>query len=163
MLVEFFRLFPKAHDFRVSTAIRMSASFRWVSPAINLPTLPPRRVVDAAYYDNHGVNLSALWLSRLGGWARVHDDLTGRDSYEFHKWRIDNRNSPTFHRDLKGRYDRELRALGITGTKRLTAQESQSLHENVIKNLKRLELLADWWAAGSVMPEPTPPPTAAAD
>jgi hypothetical protein len=285
--VEFFRLFPRAHDFRVSTAIRMSASFPWVSPAINLPTLPPRRVVDAAYYDNYGVNLSALWLSKLGGWlqantsgvlvvqvrdkvsqgarteidfdrlsgdgslldrlvwhggsqlirpglqaiatplvgvtnarswtmafrndeqvdlqdllfdelsgrdffrtvvfecpvdvslnwkltahekailvggfgrpdanpddelARVHDYLTGRDSYEFHKWRIDNRNSPTFHRDLKERYDRELRALGISGTERLTVQESQSLYENVIKNLKRLELLADWWAAGRMPP-----------
>jgi hypothetical protein len=281
--VEFFRLFPQAHDFRVSTAIRMSASFPWVSPAINLPTLPPRRVVDAAYYDNYGVNLSALWLSKLGGWlqantsgvlvvqvrdkvsqgarteidfdrlsgtdslldrlvwhggsqlirpglqaiatplvgvtnarnwtmafrndeqvdlqdllfdelsgrdffrtvvfecpvdvslnwkltahekailiggfgrpdanpddelARVRDYLTGRDSYEFHKWRIDNRNSPTFQRDLKERYDRELRALGIAGTERLTVQESQSLYENVIKNLKRLELLADWWETG---------------
>ncbi len=295
--VEFFRLFPQAHDFLVSTAVRMSASFPWVSPAINLPTLPPRRVVDAAYYDNYGVNLSALWLSKLGGWlqantsgvlvvqvrdkvsqgarteidfdrlsgtdslldrlvwhggsqlirpglqalatplvgvtnarswtmafrndeqvdlqdllfdelsgrdffrtvvfecpvdvslnwkltarekailvggfgrpdakpddelARVRDYLTGRDSYEFHKWRIDNRNSPTFQRDLKERYDRELRALGIAGTERLTVQESQSLYENVIKNLKRLELLADWWETGRVAPEPTPPPTAAA-
>ena len=275
----------------------MSASFPWVSPAINLPTLPPRRVVDAAYYDNYGVNLSALWLSKLGGWlqantsgvlvvqvrdkvsqgarteidfdrlsgtdslldrlvwhggsqlirpglqalatplvgvsnarswtmafrndeqvdlqdllfdelsgrdffrtvvfecpvdvslnwkltahekailvggfgrpdanpddelARVRDYLTGRDSYEFHKWRIDNRNSPTFQRDLKERYDRELRALGIAGTERLTVQESQSLYENVIKNLKRLELLADWWETGRVTPKPTPPPTAAA-
>ena len=281
--VEFFRLFPRAHDFRVSTAIRMSASFPWVSPAINLPTLPPRRVVDAAYYDNYGVNLSALWLSKLSSWlqantsgvlvvqvrdkvsqgarteidfdrlsggdslldrlvwhggsqlirpgiqaiatplvgvtnarswtmafrndeqvdlqdllfdelsgrdffrtvvfecpvdvslnwkltshekailvggfgrpdakpddelARVRDYLTGRDSYEFHKWRIDNRNSPTFRRDLKERYDRELRILGITGTERLTAEASQSLYENVIKNLKRLELLADWWESG---------------
>jgi hypothetical protein len=91
--------------------------------------------------------------ARHGEQARRLDDyLTGRDSYEFHKWRIDNRNSPTFQRDLKERYDRELRAPGIAGTERLMTQESQSLYENVIKNLKRRELLADWWEAGSVPP-----------
>ena len=66
--VEFFRLFPSAHDFRMSTAVRMSASFPWVSPAVSLPTLPPRRVVDAGYYDNYGVNLAALWMSELRTW-----------------------------------------------------------------------------------------------
>ena len=283
--VEFFRLFPEAHDFRVTTAIRMSASFPWVSPAINLPTLPPRRVVDAAYYDNYGVNLSALWLSKMSDWleantsgvlvvqirdnvsqgarteidfdrvgtvdtpldrlvwhagsrllrpglqaittpligvtnartwtmafrndeqvdlqdllfdtrrgsdffrtvvfecpvevslswkltarekallaggfgrpdatpreelARVKDYMTGRDSYEFHKWRIEHRNDPDFDRALKARYDDQLRALGVEGVERLSVQESQRLYENVVKNLKRLELLADWWSEGRV-------------
>lgn len=283
--VEFFRLFPRAHDFQITTAARMSASFPWVSPAINLPTLPPRRVVDAAYYDNYGVNLSSLWLSKMSAWleentsgvlvvqirdnvsqgarteidfdriqpetsmldrlvwhgssrlirpglqaittpligvtnarvwtmafrndeqvdlqdllfdekrgsdffrtvvfecpvevslnwklsdreravliggfgrpdaaprrelSRVKDFMTGRDSYEFHKWRIDHRNDPSFLRQLKERYDEQLRALGIAGTDRLTVRESQKLYENVIRNLKRLELLADWWNAGRV-------------
>jgi hypothetical protein len=283
--VEFFRLFPDAHDFRVTTATRMSASFPWVSPAINLPTLPPRRIVDAGYYDNYGVNLTALWLSKMSGWlrentsgvlvvqvrdkvsqgarteidfdrlgdddsaldrlvwhggskvfrpglqavttpligltnarqwtmafrndeqvdlqdllfddergrdffrtvvfecpvdvslnwqlterekailtggfgrpdaapreelSRVLDFMTGKDSYEFHKWRIDHRNDPSFQRQLKARYDEQLRSLGVRGTERLTAQESQNLYENVIKTLKRLELLADWWNTGRV-------------
>ncbi len=283
--VEFFRLFPKAHDFQVTTAARMSASFPWVSPAINLPTLPPRRVVDAAYYDNYGVNLSSLWLSKMSAWleentsgvlvvqirdnvsqgarteidfdriqpenslldrlvwhggsklirpglqaistpligvtnartwtmafrndeqvdlqdllfdekqgsdffrtvvfecpvevslnwklsdrekavliggfgrpdatprqelSRVKDFMTGRDSYEFHKWRIDHRNSPSFLRQLKERYDEQLRALGIADTARLSPLDSQKLYENVIRNLKRLELLADWWESGRV-------------
>lgn len=281
--VEFFRLFPRAHDFRATTAIRMSASFPWVSPAVNLPTLPPRRVVDAAYYDNYGVNLSALWLSKMSSWlqehtsgvlvvqirdkvsqgarteidfdrlsgreslldrllwhagsrvlrpglqaistpligvtnardwtmafrndeqvdlqdllfdelrgrdffrtvvfecpvdvslswkltdrekaileggfgrpdaapreelARVRDYLTGADSYAFHKWRIAHRNDPGFEQRLKERYDRELATLGVTDTQRLTAAESQSLYENVLKNLKRLALLVDWWEVG---------------
>jgi hypothetical protein len=281
--VEFFRLFPDAHDFQVTTAIRMSASFPWVSPAINLPTLPPRRVVDAAYYDNYGVNLSALWLSKMSAWleentsgvlvvqirdnvsqgarteidfdrvgredtpldrlvwhggsklarpglqaistpligvtnarnwtmafrndeqvdlqdllfddkrgsdffrtvvfecpvevslswklterekavlaggfgrpeatpreelARLKDYMTGRDSYEFHKWRIDHRNDPDFLRALKERYDEQLRVLGIPGIDRLSVHGSQAIYENVVKNLKRLELLADWWNAG---------------
>jgi hypothetical protein len=281
--VEFFRLFPQAHDFRVTTAIRMSASFPWVSPAVNLPTLPPRRVVDAAYYDNYGVNLSALWLSKMSSWlqentsgvlvvqirdkvsqgarteidfdrlsgseslldrlvwhagsrllrpglqaistpligvsnardwtmafrndeqvdlqdllfdelsgrdffrtvvfecpvdvslswkltdrekaileggfgrpdatpseelARVSDYLTGADSYAFHKWRIEHRNDPDYEQQLKARYDRELEILGVADTSRLSAAESQSLYENLLKNLKRLAMLVDWWEVG---------------
>lgn len=283
--VECFRLFPRAGDFQMTTAIRMSASFPWVSPALNLPTLPPRRVVDAGYYDNYGINLSALWLSKMSQWLqentsgvlvvqirdkvsqgartevdfdrlsgddslldrlvwnggsklllpglqalttplvgltnarqwtmafrndeqvdlqdllfdelsgqdffrtvvfecpvdvslnwrltasekailvggfgrpnaapeseleRVKDFLTGRDSYEFHKWRLDHRNLPEFRRELKARYDEQLATLGVTATDRISLEESQSLYENVLKNLKRLELLADWWHAGRV-------------
>lgn len=82
--------------------------------------------------------------------SRVADYMTGRESYEFHKWKIDHRNDASFHRDLKERYDVQLRALGVTGTDRLTAAESRSLYENVVQNLKRLELLADWWHEGRV-------------
>jgi predicted acylesterase/phospholipase RssA len=57
--VEFYRLFPEATQFKLSTAVRMSASFPFVSPSTALPTNPPRRVVDAGYYDNYGVNLAA--------------------------------------------------------------------------------------------------------
>jgi hypothetical protein len=62
--VEFFRLFPQATNFEVGTAARMNASFPLVSPGVSLPTDPPRRVVDAGYYDNYGVNLAAIWLAR---------------------------------------------------------------------------------------------------
>jgi len=61
--VEMFRLFPDAHEtFKVSTAVRMSASFPFFSPAVPLPTVPRRRVVDAGYYDNYGISLAAAWL-----------------------------------------------------------------------------------------------------
>jgi hypothetical protein len=66
--IEFFRLFPRAWNFKVSTAARMSASFPMISPAASLPTLPPRRAVDASYYDNYGVNLAAQWLIELRWW-----------------------------------------------------------------------------------------------
>ena len=59
--LEFFRLFPLATDFHLATGVRMSASFPYVSPAVNLPTDPPRRVVDAGYYDNYGIQLAAAW------------------------------------------------------------------------------------------------------
>lgn len=280
--VEFFRLFPEAHRFQVATAVRMSASFPWVSPAISLPTLPPRRVVDAGYYDNYGVNLAALWLTKMRSWleantsgvvviqirdhvsqgarteidfdrlsgsspldrltwhadrelitpgiqaistpllgisnarqwtmsfrndeqvdlldllfddeksrdffrtvvfecpvevslnwqlslrekdilasgfgraeadprdelTRTKDYLIGRDSYEFHKWKVEHRNNPTFQADLKTKYAEQLRILGIQGTERLSLAQSQQLYENIVMNLKRLELLRDWWRAG---------------
>lgn len=67
--VEFFDLFPEAYDrFRVGTAARMSASFPYVLPAAILPTNPPRRVVDAGYYDNYGVGIAVSWLSTHLDW-----------------------------------------------------------------------------------------------
>jgi hypothetical protein len=61
--MELYRLFPNAHKkFTVGTAARMSASFPYFSPAVSLPTVPRRRVVDAGYYDNYGVSLAASWL-----------------------------------------------------------------------------------------------------
>ncbi len=63
--VEFFRLFPAAHGrFEVGTAARLNATFPFVSPSVNLPTDPPRRVVDAGYFDNYGTGLLAAWLHR---------------------------------------------------------------------------------------------------
>jgi hypothetical protein len=62
--IEFFSLFPDARaSFRLQTAVRMNASFPYVSPAVALPTVPPRRVVDAGYYDNYGVSVAASYLA----------------------------------------------------------------------------------------------------
>jgi len=84
--VEFHRLFPAlppeeaqqlygwewstSHGFAVSTAARMSATFPVVSPAVSLPTTPPRRVVDAGYYDNYGVSLASAWLLEKEAWLK---------------------------------------------------------------------------------------------
>ncbi len=70
--VEFFKIFPAASEFRVSTAARMNATFPWVSPAVNLPTDPPLRVVDAGYYDNYGVNVAVAWLNLRRSWLVEH-------------------------------------------------------------------------------------------
>jgi hypothetical protein len=61
--MEMFRLFPTARrGLKLATAARMSATFPYLSPAVSLPTWPRRRIVDAGYYDNYGVSLSAAWL-----------------------------------------------------------------------------------------------------
>ncbi|HEY1186975.1 MAG TPA: patatin-like phospholipase family protein, partial [Gemmata sp.] len=73
--VEFFRLFPKADTFTIGTAARMSASFPVVSPAVPLPVAPTRRVVDAGYFDNYGIDALANWL--LAHRQEVIDNTSG--------------------------------------------------------------------------------------
>lgn len=64
-LVGFFRTFSETEDsFRIKTAVRMSATFPLVSPALVLPTRPRYRVVDAGYYDNYGTAFAVHYLSR---------------------------------------------------------------------------------------------------
>ncbi len=71
--LEFFKLFPEAHEsFQLGTAARMSASFPYVMPAAELPTNPPRKVVDAGYYDNFGVGIASAWLFNNIDWVRAH-------------------------------------------------------------------------------------------
>jgi hypothetical protein len=73
--VELFRLFPDARDrLHISTAARMNASFPYVSPAVGLPTIPSRHVVDAGYYDNYGVNLAARWIYHWRDWLAKNTD-----------------------------------------------------------------------------------------
>jgi hypothetical protein len=63
--MEFYRVFfPIGEQLKLSTAARMSATFPYVSPAGELPSTPARHLVDAGYYDNYGVNITALWLVR---------------------------------------------------------------------------------------------------
>lgn len=68
--VEFFRLLPHASGFRLATAARMSATFPYVLPAVELPTDPPLRVVDAGYFDGFGVSLAMAWLWEYREWIR---------------------------------------------------------------------------------------------
>jgi hypothetical protein len=69
--VELFTLFPKASEhFQLVTACRLNASFPFVCPATSLPTMPRRRVVDAGYYDNYGVNVAASWVYHHRDWIR---------------------------------------------------------------------------------------------
>src|SRR5207253_10764938 len=68
---QLFRMFPAAQpSFGLHTAVRMNATFPYASPAVSLPTNPPRRVVDAGYYDNYGVNLAAAWAYQYRDWIR---------------------------------------------------------------------------------------------
>lgn len=70
--MELLKLVEEARDLTLATAARMSATFPFVSPAINLPTDPPLRIVDAGYYDNYGVHLANAWILQNREWLKEH-------------------------------------------------------------------------------------------
>ena len=72
--VEFFRLFgEQSRDkLTLANAVRMSATFPYITSSVCLPTDPPRHVVDAGYYDNYGVNLAAAWIASHRSWITTH-------------------------------------------------------------------------------------------
>jgi hypothetical protein len=57
---------------RLSTVARMSATFPWVTSASRLTTHPDRRVVDAGYYDNYGVDIATAWIHHNADWLAEH-------------------------------------------------------------------------------------------
>ena len=59
--IEFFKAFG-GEDLKLSTALRLNATFPYVISATELPTKPARRVMDAGFYDEHGVELAVSWL-----------------------------------------------------------------------------------------------------
>jgi hypothetical protein len=66
-----FDLVPDAvGTFTVGTAARLSASFPFVMPAAVLPTDPPRRLVDAGYFDNYGIVIATAWLHAHQEWVK---------------------------------------------------------------------------------------------
>ena len=75
--LEMFRSFPEARrKCKLSTAVRLNASFPYISPAVGLPFEPERRAVDAGYYDNFGVDLATDYL----GSASVFKAITTSSS-----------------------------------------------------------------------------------
>jgi hypothetical protein len=68
--VEFFPLLSEESRgrLRLASAVRMSATFPYVTSSAVLPTFPPRHVVDAGYYDNFGVNLAGAWAASHSRW-----------------------------------------------------------------------------------------------
>ena len=71
--LELYRVLPEAEGLYLSTAVRMSATtFPFVSPAVSLPTLPPRHVVDAGYFDNFGIQVATSWISQNRHWLATN-------------------------------------------------------------------------------------------
>lgn len=72
---ELFKIWPEARaGMSLATAVRLSASFPYVSPAVSLPTRPSRRLVDAGYYDNFGIDVATAFLNvgAVRRWVLAH-------------------------------------------------------------------------------------------
>jgi hypothetical protein len=73
---------------KLSTVARLNATFPWVTSAARLTTDPERRVVDAGYYDNYGVDVATAWIRKNAEWLarntsgvlllQIRDETTAR-------------------------------------------------------------------------------------
>jgi ABC-type amino acid transport substrate-binding protein len=69
--LELFAEFPgSAGTFKLGTAARLNSTFPLVSPTPALPISGRRRVADAGYFDNFGVELACRWLATNEEWVR---------------------------------------------------------------------------------------------
>lgn len=53
---------------RFSTALRMNASFPFITPYVRLPSEPPIEVIDAGVADNYGVETADAYLDYMAPW-----------------------------------------------------------------------------------------------
>ena len=67
---DFMRLFghQSADDLRMTSALRMNATFPYILPSVALPTEPPMEVMDAGLRDNFGLETSTRMISVFREW-----------------------------------------------------------------------------------------------
>ncbi|MDY3557013.1 patatin-like phospholipase family protein [Gemmata sp. JC717] len=125
--VEFFRLFPGASAFTVRTAARMSATFPVVSPAVPLPVTPTRRVVDAGYFDNYGIDVLANWL--LVHQKEVRANTSGVLLIQVRAYPLEG-GGRTFESDAQSPFDLIIGAVSAPLQAVLTARSWAAYHRN---------------------------------
>jgi hypothetical protein len=70
--VEFLRLFKEqeADSLRWVTALRMSASFPYITPLVNLPAEPGLELIDAGARDNEGLEFAIRYAHQFRSWLQ---------------------------------------------------------------------------------------------
>jgi hypothetical protein len=87
--VDFATLFAKQNPFnlRISTALRMNATFPYILPVVKLPSNPQMNVMDAGMRDNFGTEVACRFLMVYKDWIKEHAGnvifLQIRDSREY--------------------------------------------------------------------------------
>lgn len=68
--IEFLRFFKDQEGDQLwfTSALRMNATFPYISPAVSLPTNPPLEVMDAGFRDNYGINNALKYLFTFRNW-----------------------------------------------------------------------------------------------
>ena len=84
--IDFLRMFKNqdAENLSFLTALRMSASFPYITPNVNLPSEPQLEIMDAGLADNFGISDAILFLYNFKDWIAENTSgviiLTIRDS-----------------------------------------------------------------------------------
>lgn len=87
--VDFTTMFSKhnPYNLRMTTALRMTATFPYILPVVRLPTYPVMNIMDAGLRDNFGVELSNRYLHTMRDWIKANTSkvimLQVRDTREF--------------------------------------------------------------------------------
>ena len=105
--VELFKLLPGTQaKLRVQTAVRMSATFPFISPSVRLPTNPPYRIIDAGYYDNFGIEVAVSYLSEPAIQAWLKNCTSGIMVVQIRAWPQGAGDSPPPKPKQPGRVER---------------------------------------------------------
>ncbi len=72
--VDFQRLFANqgADSLRISSAVRMNATYPYILPYVTLPTKPVIKVMDAGMRDNFGLSVSAKFVYAFKDWINAN-------------------------------------------------------------------------------------------
>jgi hypothetical protein len=70
--IEFQRMFHDqgASDLKLTSALRMNATFPYITPIVSLPSEPKMRVMDAGLRDNYGYRVSIAFLTTFRDWIK---------------------------------------------------------------------------------------------
>lgn len=70
--IDFLRTFENqdAENLSFLTALRMSASFPYITPNVNLPSVPKMEIMDAGLADNFGISDAVLFLNTFQDWIQ---------------------------------------------------------------------------------------------
>ncbi len=68
--IDFLRFFENqgSEDLRFLSALRMSATFPWVTPNVTLPSSPPMQIMDAGITDNFGISDAIRFMYAFREW-----------------------------------------------------------------------------------------------
>jgi hypothetical protein len=72
--IEFQRFFHDqgAANLKLTSALRMNATFPYITPIVSLPSQPPMRVMDAGLRDNYGYRISLAFLQTFRHWISAN-------------------------------------------------------------------------------------------
>lgn len=72
--IEFQRMFhdQDAGELKLTSALRMNATFPYITPLVSLPSTPPMRVMDAGLRDNYGYRVTLAFLHTYRDWIRAN-------------------------------------------------------------------------------------------
>jgi Patatin-like phospholipase len=103
--IEFKRYFAEqeADSLLFATALRMNASFPFITPYIQLPSDPPMRIIDAGIADNLGMETASRFIYQFHKWIMENTDgvlIVQIRDYETHSTRVPKQTPQTLISDL---------------------------------------------------------------